>query len=88
MRGNKILDKVFTNMTALYGTPEILPHIGRFDHHAVKGTPHPDYKELGTSTTQRITCTAGQNEKDLFAGTLMNFNWGPIVPNPHMRKAV
>ena len=77
-RGNNILDKVLTNMASLYGTPLILPQIGKSDHFAVLCQPSPDYDKIGVEPETRIVRTSGHNEKALFASALMNIRWEPM----------
>jgi hypothetical protein len=77
-RGSKILDKVLTNMPSLYTTPDILPQIGKSDHHAVLCRPAPDYSSLGVTPIKLVSRSRGKNEKALFAGALMNFKWDPL----------
>ena len=81
-RGNHILDKVLTNLSPLYGTPLILPQIGRSDHHAVLCQPCPDYSILDNTPVTRTTRVSGKNEKALFAGALMGTDWTPLYRLP------
>ena len=85
-RGDRILDKVLTNMTALYSTPLILPQIGKSDHFSVLCRPTPDYQML---KTQSITVTKrvnGKNEKALFASGLMAIQWEPMYRLPSCKE--
>ena len=69
--GSKILDKVYTNMSSLYGTTLIVPQVGRLDHCGVLCQPAPDYTQLATFSESNRVRVNGKNEKALFAGALM-----------------
>jgi hypothetical protein len=74
-RGNRILDKVLTNMGTLYANPDILPQIGKSDHQVVLCRPQPDYQLLGTTPEYRTTRVNGHNERVLFASQLQATKW-------------
>ena len=65
-------------MKPLYGTPVILPHIGKSDHNAVLCNPSPDHSALGSKPQTSTTRVNGHNEKALFADALMNIPWEPL----------
>ena len=77
-RGSKVLDKVLTNMHALYKTPEVCPPIGTADHNVVICTPLPAYRTPAPKPQTTITRCKGQNQKALFADELMKVNWQPL----------
>jgi hypothetical protein len=81
-RGGKILDKVLTNMSSLYGIPDILPQVGKSDHCGVLCRPAPDYSKLGTSPVSYTVRVNGHNEKALFASALMAIQWEPLYTLP------
>ena len=74
-RGNRLLDKVITNMDKVYPSPIIIPQIGTSDHMAVLCYPRPDYKQLGTAVEYRQTRVNGHNERVLFASALQAVKW-------------
>ena len=77
-RGEKILDKCYSNAAIYYEIPRILPQVGKSDHNIVFFSPAPHVKrDKGTKikTHKRIQ---GRNEKALFVNALQTVDWSPL----------
>jgi len=81
-RLNAILDKLWTNMSAVYDSPEVLDELGASDHRMVllSTTGHPS---LDTGSVQHvITRCMGHTERAMFASALSRVRWEPLYHLP------
>lgn len=77
-RGNKILDKIFTNLDQLYNTPKSFAPLGKSDHSVIMYCPttQPNYKHPITKTILRRSGDA--NGKAFFVNEMKQINWKPL----------
>ena len=77
-RGDKVLDKVLTNMNSLYSTLEVLNPLGKADHSVVICNPLPAYKTPAPKSEPVLVRSSGKNQRAFFADGLIKADWRPL----------
>ena len=77
-RLDAILDKIWTNMSVVYDSPEVLHQLGASDHRMVLFSPSGD-PSLDTGSVQHVvTRCMGHTERVMFASALSQVRWEPL----------
>ena len=74
-REERILDKIYTNMSELYPNADVLPPISTSDHQAVLLQPRPMLRMLEKQARIVERRRMGHNERTMFVNALSKVNW-------------
>ena len=77
-RGDRILDKMYTNMLEFYNSVSVQSPIGASDHNVVICRPQPTTMTQTPKFKTIEKRASGHNEKTLFVHALKNTDWSPI----------
>ena len=76
-RGDRILDKIYTNMVDFYNSVLVHSPIGASDHNVVICKPQPTTTRVPKYKTIEVR-SSGHNEKALLVHSLKHMDWTPI----------
>ena len=77
-----ILDKMWSNMSPVYGLPSVIDELGKSDHNMVLLVP-AWYPTLDTGMVQNIvTRRMGKTERAVFISTLAQIRWEYLYTLP------
>ena len=80
-RGERILDKFFTDCSAYYNEAEILPPLGRSDHNCFLVLPNcGSQPQIGHRFYYKRIISSSAHEA--IACSLLNFNWSQLYQEP------
>ena len=77
-RGNKVLDKIYTNLSQYYGEPNLLPPLGRSDHNVI--TCYPNVQATyNPPSTKTMYCRSNDFTGKVFlVDELKRFDWSML----------
>ena len=77
-RGERTLDKIYTNMNSVYRNIKIMQPVSTSDHCAVMMTPEPDMSILKPKARFFEKRSMSHNERTMFVHALKQIDWYPL----------
>jgi hypothetical protein len=85
-RGDRILDKILTNMHPHFKCPDVFSPIGTADHNVVVYTPLPYFISPESDVKVVLTRSSSPNQRAFFADAIIKVNWQPLYTMDNCQK--